>query len=94
MTNTKKEQMYMNVNTGSVDTKDGWDYTDMDGKTRNSVDEGEVGVEEVYIIRDREAGNWIDDTFMTRKDAEEQIKVYEKEDRTEGNYTDNFYEIY
>jgi len=94
MANTKKEQMYMNLYTGSVDTKDGWDYVDMDGKTRNSVDEGEVGVEEVYIIRDREAGNWIDDTFMTRKDAEEQIKVYEKEDRTEGNYTDNFYEIY
>ena len=94
MANTKKEQMYMNLYTGSVDTKDGWDYVDMDGKTRNSVDEGEVGVEEVYIIRDREAGNWIDDTFMIRKDAEKQIEAYEKEDRTEGNYTDNFYEIY
>jgi hypothetical protein len=36
------EQMYMNVETGSVDTRDGWDYEDENGVTRNAVDEGGV----------------------------------------------------
>ena len=35
-------QMYMNVATGSVDTKDGWDYELEDGTTVNAVDRGEV----------------------------------------------------
>lgn len=48
---------YMNVLTGSVDTIDGWDYTDIDGKTVNAVDLGEVV--KVEITRDSNGvWNW------------------------------------
>ena len=46
---------YMNVKTGSVDTKDGWDYKNEDNETVNAVDLGEV----VEVEKDSE-GNWIE----------------------------------
>lgn len=44
------------------------------------------------IIRDREAGNVIE-TVNTREEAESIIEQYEYEDREEGSYTPDFYEI-
>mgnify|MGYP001566361830 CR=1 FL=1 len=49
------EKFYMNVETGSVDTKDGWDYTSESGEIVNAVDLGEV----VEVKKD-ENGNWIE----------------------------------
>lgn len=37
-----QEQFYMNIDTGSVDTHDGWWYEDEDGVSVNAVDLGEV----------------------------------------------------
>ena len=45
-----------------------------------------------YIIRDREAGNIIDE-FKTKKEAEKILKKYEDEDKKEGVFSINFYEI-
>ena len=45
-----------------------------------------------YIIRDREAGNIIEQV-TTHKEAEEIVQKYEEEDKKEGNYTEDFYEI-
>jgi hypothetical protein len=36
------EKVYMNIETGSVDSKDGWDYKDENGITQNAVDRNEV----------------------------------------------------
>lgn len=36
------EKTYMNIDTGTVDTYDGWDYENEDGKIVNAVDLGEV----------------------------------------------------
>ena len=38
---TKAQQQYMNIETGSVDTYDGWWYDD-NGEQVNAVDRGEV----------------------------------------------------
>ena len=46
-----------------------------------------------YVIRDREAGNIIDDSFKTIEEAEKMVEEYEREDKTEGNYVENFYEV-
>ena len=46
---------YMNIETGSVDTKDGWDYQNESGETVNAVDLGEV----VEVEKDSE-GNWVE----------------------------------
>ena len=46
----------------------------------------------MYTIRDREAGNKID-SFDTMEEAMETLKAYEEEDRKDGSYTENFYEI-
>lgn len=43
----------MNLEIGSVDIRDGWDYENEDGKTVNAVDRGEV----VEVVRD-EDGNY------------------------------------
>ena len=45
-----------------------------------------------YIIRDMEAGNKIDfcDTF---EEAEKQVKQFEQDDKENGCYTPDFYEI-
>jgi hypothetical protein len=45
-----------------------------------------------YVIRDREAGNPIDE-FNTLEEAEEQLAVYEAEDKRDDTYTPDFYEI-
>jgi len=45
-----------------------------------------------YIIQDREAGNEIEEC-ETRKEAEKIILEYEEQDKKEGTYKDNFYEI-
>ena len=37
-----KKMLYMNPHTGSVDTRDGWFYTDENGRELNAVDLGEV----------------------------------------------------
>lgn len=46
----------------------------------------------IYVIRDRETGNFID-TFLTREVAEETLEQYEFEDKRDGIYTKDFYEI-
>lgn len=48
------EKTYMNIETGSVDTYDGWDYTTEDGEQVNAVDLGEV-VEVVKVD-----GQWVE----------------------------------
>jgi len=45
-----------------------------------------------YVIRDREAGNFIAE-FGTEELAEEELKRYESEDKATGTYTPDFYEI-
>lgn len=54
------EPMYMNRETGSVGTRDDWDYETEDGKTVNAVDLGEVD----EAARD-ERGNWIEAPLNT-----------------------------
>lgn len=45
-----------------------------------------------YRIQDREAGNVIDD-YTTRRKAEMALKRFEKQDRRDGIFAENFYEI-
>lgn len=45
-----------------------------------------------FIIRDREAGNVID-SFNTLEEAQRELSIYEENDREEGIYKDDFYEI-
>ena len=45
-----------------------------------------------YIIRDREAGNVIDE-FEKLEEAEAALELYEEEDRINDCYTPDFYEI-
>jgi hypothetical protein len=45
-----------------------------------------------YIIRDREAGNIIEEV-ATLQEAEAIVESYEAQDEEEGIYEDNFYEI-
>jgi len=49
-----EDQFYMNVETGSVDTKDGWNYENEDGDTVNAVDLGEV-----VEVEKSEDGDWV-----------------------------------
>lgn len=45
-----------------------------------------------FIIQDREAGNYI--TWeSTREEAEKRLAEYEEQDRADGTFTENFYEI-
>lgn len=46
----------------------------------------------MYIIRDREAGNKISE-HSTYREAERNLFLYEDEDRQEGIYEEDFYEI-
>ena len=46
----------------------------------------------MYIVQDKEAGNPID-CFETRKNAENALLLYEEQDKAEGVYEENFYEI-
>lgn len=45
-----------------------------------------------FITRDRETGTYIDQ-FVTREEAEAAIARYEAEDRTNGDYEPDFYEV-
>lgn len=45
-----------------------------------------------YIIQDREAGNKIEE-FDTLEQAEQELANYEKQDKKDGSYAPNFYEI-
>lgn len=45
-----------------------------------------------YTIRDREAGNIID-TFCTYEEARQELDRYEEDDKANGIYTEDFYEI-
>lgn len=45
-----------------------------------------------YIIQDREAGNVID-SFNTIEEAEKALIEYEEQDKKDGIYEENFYEI-
>ena len=45
-----------------------------------------------YIIRDREAGIFIDE-FYTLEAAQKTLEEYESQDKADGTYTENFYEI-
>lgn len=46
----------------------------------------------MYIIRDREAGNELA-RFNTYHEAEHQLFAWEHEDKCNGEYTEDFYEI-
>lgn len=46
----------------------------------------------MFVIRDREAGNYIT-AVETYEEALEMIEEYEEEDKKEDSYTENFYEI-
>lgn len=48
---------------------------------------------ERFIVRDREAGNYIDG-FNTLDKAIQCVKDFEKEDELENIYTEDFYEVY
>lgn len=45
-----------------------------------------------YIIRDREAGNYID-SLVSLEEAQKALSDYEKEDKRDNIYEENFYEI-
>ena len=45
-----------------------------------------------YIIQDSETGTFIDQ-FDTYQEAQKELERYEKEDKQEGTYTPDFYEI-
>lgn len=45
-----------------------------------------------YIVRDREAGNVIDE-FETKEAAEMALAKYEEEDKSNGIYEEGFYEV-
>lgn len=46
-----------------------------------------------FIIRDKEAGNIID-SFSTLDEAKRELAKYEHQDKKEGSYEADFYEIY
>lgn len=46
-----------------------------------------------FITRDREAGNKIEE-FATYEEAQAAIAAYEAEDKENGDFTEDFYEIY
>jgi hypothetical protein len=49
------DKMYMNAKTGSVDTRDGWEYVTDQGEKVNAVDRDEV----VEVIKDAK-GEWVE----------------------------------
>lgn len=51
----ENQKMYMNVETGSVDTRDGWGYENEAGETVNAVDLGEV-----IEVNQNENGDWVE----------------------------------
>lgn len=47
----------------------------------------------MYIIRDREGGNPVE-RVNTLEEAQALLQKYEEEDKKDGTYTADFYEIY
>lgn len=47
---------------------------------------------DMYIIRDREGGNTMDE-FETYEKAKNKLNEWEAEDKAHGEYTPDFYEI-
>lgn len=45
-----------------------------------------------YVIQDREAGNFINE-FNTLEEAQRELENYESQDKKDGIYKSNFYEI-
>lgn len=45
-----------------------------------------------FIIQDKEAGNYIA-SFATLEEAQQALQEYETQDKADGLYTPNFYEI-
>lgn len=45
-----------------------------------------------FIIQDKEAGNYIA-SFVTLEEAQQALQEYETQDKNEGIFTPNFYEI-
>ena len=46
----------------------------------------------MYVVRDREAGNVITQ-FETMGEAQKELEKYEEQDKKDGTYTEDFYEI-
>ena len=46
----------------------------------------------MYVVRDREAGNIITQ-FETMEEAQKELEKYEEQDKKDGTYTEDFYEI-
>jgi len=67
--------MYMNPETGSVDTEDGWIYTDENGISHNPVKEGTVT--EVFL----RSGTWAKTIDLTDVMTPEEIEEAEKAEK-------------
>ena len=46
----------------------------------------------MYVVRDREAGNVITQ-FETMEEAQKELERYEAQDKKDGVYVEDFYEI-
>ena len=46
----------------------------------------------MYVVRDREAGNVITQ-LETMEEAQKELERYEAQDKKDGTYTEDFYEI-
>ena len=46
----------------------------------------------MYVVRDREAGNVITQ-FETMEEAQKELEKYEEQDKKDGTYLEDFYEI-
>lgn len=46
-----------------------------------------------YTITDRATNNWLLDTFATEAEAEARIEELEADDRKNGNYKPDYYQI-
>ena len=46
----------------------------------------------MYVVRDREAGNVITQ-FKTMEEAQKELEKYEEQDKKDGTYSEDFYEI-
>ena len=46
----------------------------------------------MYVVRDREAGNVITQ-FKTMKEAQKELERYEAQDKKDGVYVEDFYEV-
>lgn len=55
-----KDTLYMNIETGSVDSYDGWFYENANGETVNAVDRGEV----VQVSDDEITGNNYENLYI------------------------------